>query len=440
MPKPSSVSSKTYLLVWSCLIPLLLFAFSARLSAEEIKLRRGGSFEAKILKTPEQNDGKYELQLANGSVLQIDKREVDSIVKPQSSEAEYQLELKRHNLTTVQGHLEMSDWCQKNKLRVQKVKHLRKIVELDPDHEHARRLLGYTRHLTSGQWVLRDEYYQSIGYVRDGASMRLPASRQVESESQKHRDALNEWKGKIPRYITLLKNQRRFAEAKQSLESIEDVKAIPVLMDQFQRLSKKKNVSDFDREVKSLLVSIIAKFDILSAKLFLVDRALNEPDDLLRDDAFQVLRKKHARWTAEYLIGRLKRIPPETKEMIPDREAIALRDFIGRAAEMLEKLEVDVSEAVLPLINLIYVKRVLLPLAIPQKGGLGGASFGKDGSMSMNQGSKKPQPRPVTIQIEPARVVLIGLTEQRFDYDKKAWLDWFLSQTLPTQIDLRRLD
>lgn len=407
---------------------------------DEIKLRRGGAFQAEVIRTPEQNGGRYELRLENGAVIEIDQREVDSVVAPQSVESDYQAELKRHDLTTADGHMAMAEWCQVNRLRIQKVKHLRKVIEIDPEHEHARRLLGYTRHIVSGKWVLRDEYFQSIGYVRDGAAMRLPVAQQVEEQERAHREAVNEWKGKIPRWIKLLENERRFAEARTELESIDDVKAIPVLVDAYQRLSGSKRPVEYHRDVKSLLIGIVSQFDILSARLFLVELALNEPDDVLREEAARILKQKHATWTADYLISRLKRIPPSADGMIHDREAIAVRDFISRAATMLESLETDVSEAILPLINLIYINRVLVPVAAPQRGGLGGASFGSDGSIGMSQGSPKPQPRPVNIRIEPARVALIKLTDQRFDYDKQAWLDWYLSQTLPAKIDLRRLD
>lgn len=429
---------------WSYPIPVFLltgfFGLFSIADGDEIKLRRGGSFEATVVKSPEDNNGNYEFRLSNGAVIQVAKREVDSIVSPQSTEANYQAELSNHDLSTVEGHLEMVEWCQKQNLRIQKVKHLRRVVEIDPDNEQARRLLGYTRHIVTGKWVLRDEYYQSIGYVRDGTTMRLPQAQKVEQEEKNHKAAVIEWKGKIPRLITLLRNQRKFAEAKEELESIDDVKAIPVLVDTYEKLSRKKQISDFDRQVKSMLMGILAKFDILSAKLFLVNVALNEPDDVMQEDAKQILQKKHAKWTAEYLISRLNRIPPTSTGLIPDREAIAIRNFIGRAATILQELNTDTDEAILPLINLISINRVLLPLAQPKKGGLGGASFDSNGGVGMSQGSKKPEPRPVTIRIEPARVALIKMTEQRFDYDKKSWLNWYLSNTLPTKIDLRRLD
>ena len=410
-------------------------------SADEIKLRRGGSLSGKVVKKPEANNGFYEIELSSGASIQIAKREVDSIVKPQFTVTAYQAELANHDLATVQGHMEMVDWCTKNKLRLQKSKHLRQVIELDPEHEQARRLLGYTRHILSGKWVLRDEYYQSIGYVRDGSAMRLPQAQRVEQEERKHRDALNAWKGKIPRLITLLKNQRKFAEAKQELQEIDDVKAIPVMIDYYKRIAKKRQQNEFDRQVKSMLMGIISKFDILSARLFLVDAALNEPDDVLQDEAEQYLRRKHAQWTADYLIARLNRIPPSSNTMIHDRDAFALQNFINRAAVLLENLEdADVSESILPLINVIYVKRILVPLSPQKKGGLGGATFDSNGGVGMNQGSKKPEPRPVEIRNGVALTVLKNLTERQIQYDKSQWLSWYLSRTLPTKIDLRRLD
>lgn len=410
------------------------------LRADEIKLRRGGSLKGIIQKTPEENGGYYEILLETGGLLKLLKNEVDSVVAPQSSTESYQAELKKHDLSSVEGHLNLAKWCQENKLRVQKTKHLRKVIELDPDQSAARRLLGYTRHLHTGKWVLRDEYYQSIGYVGNGTTMRLPAALLVESEQKKHRDAVIQWKGKIPRLITLLKNPRKFAEAKSELEEIEDVKSIAVLIDIYTKTGKKKQFSQFDRETRSLLMSIIAKFEILSAKAFLVNVALYEMDDVLQDEALRVLKSKHAPWTAEYLIARLNRIPPALTTMIHDRQAAEQLEFIGRAAAILQELETDVSEAILPLINLVYINRVLVPVAQPKRGGLGGATFSKNGGVGLNQGSEKPKPRAVQIEVELARIALVKLTEQRLGYNKGAWLDWYLSKSIPPRVDLRRLD
>lgn len=419
----------------------IAFVFSAvQASADEIKLRRGGTFRGTVNKTPEENNGFYEFQLESGGLLKIAKNEVDSIVAPQSSVADYQKELVNHNLATVQGQLEMAEWCQKNKLRLQKVKHLRQAIAIDPDQEQARRLLGYTRHVRTGKWVLRDEYYQSIGYVRSGTSMRLPQARIVEAEEKSHREAVAKWKSDINRWLTLLRSPKKFAEAKQNLEDIDSVKAIPGLIAAYQKLSNKRQLSNFDRDVLSLLMNVIAKFDILSAKSFLVDRALNESNDILQDEAEQILKNKYAQWTADYIISRLNRIPPRMAGMIKYRDALALQHFVNRAATILQGLEADISEAILPMINLLVVQRVLEPMAIPKKGGLGGASFGSDGSMSMSQGSEKPKPIPVTIKMEPVKVALIKETEQRFEYDQSAWLQWYLNRSMPNRVDLRRLD
>ena len=424
--------------------PFLLATFSTAIQgdvrADVIELRRGGSHEGKILRQPEENGGFYEIELANGGILRIDKREVERVVQPQSSVSVYQSELANHDLATVAGQMEMVKWCQEQRLRVQKAKHLRKIIEIDPDHEAARRLLGYTRHIVTGKWVVREEYYQSIGYVGQGASMRLPAGLLVDNEKKKHAEAVRDWNVRINRLLTLLKNQRKFAEAKAELEGIEDPKAIPVLISNYQKIGKRGTLSDFDREVKSMILNLVGRFDILSARSFLVEVALFEPNDVLQDEAERLVKSGFAEWAAEYLVARLKRIRPTIVEMVPDAMAVRDRDFVARAAVILKGLETDTSEAVLPLINLVVLERLLPPLKPQKKGGLGGASFGKDGGVAMNQGSEKPKPRPIRIDMVTVQTVLTGMTEQRFGNDKNSWLQWYLSRTLPGTVDLRRLD
>ncbi|MEC9093059.1 MAG: hypothetical protein VX438_10165 [Planctomycetota bacterium] len=419
---------------------LALMGIGFVVRADEIKLRRGGVIHGTVQKTPDSNNGFYQILLDGGGLLKLAAKEVDSVVAPQASQADYQAEAAAHDLETVQGHLDLAEWCLEKKLRIQRSKHLRKVIQLEPNHESARRLLGYTRHLRTGKWVLRDEYYQSIGYVGSGTTMRLPAGLLVESEQKKHREALNQWKTQVPRLITFLKNPRKSEQARADLQAIDDLKAIEVLVDTYQKLGQRSVSTAFDRDLRSLVMNVIAKFDILSAKSFLLNVGLFERDDVLQDEALQILKAKHAVWATEYLVARLNRIPPVLKSLVNDATAIEHRDFISRAAIVLGQLETDASEAILPLINLVYINRVLVPLAPAKRGGLGGATFSKNGGVGMNQGSEKPVPRPVRIEIEAARIALVQLTEQRLGYNKTAWLDWYLSRTIPPRVDLRRLD
>lgn len=408
-------------------------------TADEIQLRRGGSLFGTVSKSPESNGGFYEIQLDSGGLIKISKSEVDRVVAAQSSRESYQEKAATLNLNTIEGQMQIQEWCRDNKLRVQREKHLRKILEMDPEHKTARELLGYVRHLHTNKWVNREEYFQSIGYVRFGTSMQLPLAGKISEEKKTHDKAQDQWKSKLSIWIRLLKNPQKFAEAKANIEGIKDQKAIAALIDKYNSLGARR-LNETDRQIKSILMETLAGFDVLSAKSFLVGQAISQPDDVLRDEAEMYLKRKYAAWTADYLTNYLTGIAPSDRLERTDRSVLAETDQVNRIATILKDLETDVSESILPLINVLTLDRVLMPSAAPPKGGLGGATFDSNGGASMSQGSSKPKKRPVHIENTAVQIALSNITSQRLGFNKRAWLEWYLNRTLPAQVDLRRLD
>lgn len=60
---------------------------------------------------------------------------------------------------TVEGQLALAQWCAKKKLADRQRAHLTMVLQLEPDHEQARRLLGFRR--IDGDWVSREEIEQA---------------------------------------------------------------------------------------------------------------------------------------------------------------------------------------------------------------------------------------------------------------------------------------
>lgn len=56
---------------------------------------------------------------------------------------------------TVAGQMELADWCAAQKMRDQERSHLTRVIEIEPDHQLARRRLGFLR--VDNQWISRDE-------------------------------------------------------------------------------------------------------------------------------------------------------------------------------------------------------------------------------------------------------------------------------------------
>ena len=424
---------------------LVVLSFAGPVSADTLVLLRGGEFEGTVTKEPDTNGGFYEFKLDSGVLMKINKSEVDRIVVPQESLASYQAELARVKPVDVAGHITMAEWCGANRLRRQQEYHRRKIIELDPNHRETRLLLGYSWNAKLSKWVVRDEFLQSIGYVRVGRNMRLPIAEQIANKQKEHKSSLLKWESDINRWLTLLNNERKFAEAKKNLEEIEDVTAVPVLIKKFEQRSKQKarsRLTGADRDVLVFLMERIASFDILSAKSFLVNQALSQSNETLRDEAELHLKQKHPEWTANYLINYFKGISAQILTPINERELAGEQNRIARAAILLRNLEVDISQATLPLINVLWVNRVLPPGAAPKKGIGGPIGFSNQGGIGngMSMGSEKQKAKGVQIPNDEVLITLRQMTEQRFSFDKSQWINWYTSDTLPPLVDLRRLD
>jgi hypothetical protein len=56
---------------------------------------------------------------------------------------------------SIEGHLEVANWCQKNGLREQERAHLFRVLDLNPEHAPARQRLGFVR--AGNQWVSLEE-------------------------------------------------------------------------------------------------------------------------------------------------------------------------------------------------------------------------------------------------------------------------------------------
>jgi hypothetical protein len=112
---------------------------------------------------------------------------------------------------TVEGNLQLADWCADRKLADQERAHLTRVIDLNPDHMAARDRLGFVRQ--NGGWVSRDELAQSAA---------REAARQA---------ALEKWRLEIAALRKDLehRSQQRKEFAQQKLQGIVDPEAIPAI-------------------------------------------------------------------------------------------------------------------------------------------------------------------------------------------------------------------
>ncbi|HMC12236.1 MAG TPA: hypothetical protein VKH44_13135, partial [Pirellulaceae bacterium] len=114
-------------------------------------LEAGGQLEGEWLNRNEQPLTKYEVR-RGGITVTLPLSQVREAIRQSPGELEY---AKRAPVAadTVDGQWELAEWCRKNNLMRQREVHLRRVVELNPNHQQARFALGYQ--FQQGQWITR---------------------------------------------------------------------------------------------------------------------------------------------------------------------------------------------------------------------------------------------------------------------------------------------
>ncbi|NLE39341.1 MAG: hypothetical protein GX621_15075, partial [Pirellulaceae bacterium] len=181
------------------LLPVLLLA--SPVAAEVFRLRDGGRIVGRLLNEDQVPRRDYTIELSAGGQITLAKDEVLERTPLRPNEEKYE-KLRAECPDTVEGHWELAAWCLTNHLPSQRDAHLNRILELDPNHERARRALGYTR--IDGAWQIRKEVMESQGLQLYRGRYRTKQEIEILQRDEKDQRTRNEWRGKMKRYSAWL--------------------------------------------------------------------------------------------------------------------------------------------------------------------------------------------------------------------------------------------
>jgi hypothetical protein len=331
---------------------------------------------------------------------------------PDRAETEYETIRSRYP-DTVEGQWALAEWCRENHLTAQRDTHLHRIIELDPDHAEARRLLHYSK--VDGQWKTRDDVMIQNGLVRYKGQWMLPQKVELLKKEEKQKATQVEWTGKLKTWRNWLGTDRD-QQARRAITEINNPAALAPLL---------KGLKEEDSPaVRLLFVEALTNIDDPGAAWALAVRALDDPDREVRLTCLDHLRTKPHPDLVNYFITRLQKRNIDN-EMV-NRIGVAL----GRMKD---------PSAVGPLIKaLVTMHKFPLP-----SGGSGSmsAAFGSGpggggGGLSVGGG---PKFATRTLRNQDVLDALIAITGQNFSFDQRAWEIWLSAQrkTAPAH-DLRR--
>ena len=107
-------------------------------SAEVFVLAGGGRLVGELVNRNESPRQKYVIQTADGATVTLDAAQVRKILRQRPEEAEYERICPTYP-DTAAAQWELAEWCRQHTLLPQREVHLRRVIELDPEHVEARR-------------------------------------------------------------------------------------------------------------------------------------------------------------------------------------------------------------------------------------------------------------------------------------------------------------
>ncbi len=395
-----------------------LFAAAAGTApAEVFVLRGGGQVVGELVNPKESPRRQYVVQTADGAAITLDAAQVEKVQAVRPAEAEYERIYPAY-ADTAAAQWELAQWCRQNKLAAQRERHLRRVIELDPDHADARHALGYS--LVDRQWVTRDEAMIQRGYQKYKGEWRLKQEIELLESKEKQAAAQQEWFQNIKRWRGWLGTDRD-RQARENLRTIADPAAVKALTAGLQE--------DPNPAVRVLLVESLAKIDAPDAVQALAVASLADEVAEVRLTCLDHLQTKPRPEAVRYYIGRLSRKKSTNEEI--NRAAFAL----GRMKD---------PSAIEPLIDVlvtVHKFKIVQPGGSNSMSGTFGTGPGGSGAPGGSGIGVGNRPKIVRQSFSNQAVLdaLVALTGQNFNFDKKAWRYWYGAQKKPTEtLDARR--
>jgi hypothetical protein len=315
---------------------------------------------------------------------------------------------------TAAGHWKMAEWCRENRLSKQRQAHLKRVLELDPDHEQARHALGYSQ--ISGRWVTQEQVMRERGYVKSKhapGKWVLPQEEALLEKRKQTKNAQMEWMAKVKRWSSWLDTDKA-GMAIEGLKSINDPLAVLAL--------SKYLKDDRRREARLLYVQALSRINVSASMEVLINTSLYDEDDEVRLAALdEVVARNYLPGVAMYV------------------QALRHKDneVVNRAAVALGQLKDPL--AIGPLIDALVTTHTF----VVQKGqpGQTQATFGNlpGGGGGYNFGGSSTEIIKKRFENRDVLQALVDLTGgTSFNFDVKAWKYWYVGQKKPKTLDARR--
>lgn len=393
--------------------------------ADTFLLKNEGKIEGTLVNVDDKWAADYTIRTPDGGQITIPRTQVKEIVKLRDTEVTYD-KIAPTYPDTVEGQMELASWCAKNFLSVAEKNHLRRVIELAPDHDKARRRLNYEKY--QGEWLTKDEVLKRKGLLSYGGRARTAQEIELIEQRKLVDQKEKSWFAAMKRIREDLDSRDRAKQeaAKTKLLTIDDPNSVKAIVFYYDRENDKKQPDAArSRVLKQWLVEVLSKLGQGDALSALVKYSLEERDDDVRIACFEAVSKhKVAASVNRYMLA-LKDRDNDTVQ----RGAIGLR-YMGDRRAIGPLIEALVTQHTYDLPTNQATGPNSITTTFDKSGGSSGG-----GGLGVNQ---KPRKIKKHILNEEVHSALSQMTGQDFGFDQKLWRKWLATQKETPQFDGRR--
>jgi hypothetical protein len=385
--------------------------------ADTFHLAGGGVVEGKVL---EDLGTALRVRTSIG-VIDIEKEAIQKREPGRTAWDDYEDRQKKCP-NTAAAHFELSQWCEKNNLRTERIDELKLVIKLDPNHAKARAALGYKKE--NGRWTRHKPTSPADAAARQ-------ARLQSEKDAKLQQKLVAEWFVKIKAIhrgrLAAKSGPRRaqyFREGRDQIMTIDEPLAIgPVT----------SVLSAGDEDCRRLMVEWLDQFKQDEATLNLIVIALLDPAEKIREQAALSLFKRKDGRIVNELLDALR----SDDEFILRNAAAALG--VLKATEAIEDLVSVLSTQTRQAV--VISRPAYLDGIYDDYSGLvyyhvGGGYFyyRPTGIGCLGPGTfvgtvSQLSVEWVDVHRTQVQEALIQITGQNFGFDERAWLKWNSQRT-----------
>lgn len=395
--------------------------------SDEVVLHSGQVLYGAVTETRNapQNSTELEVVLDDGTKL-ILQRELFRSWKPEPAAMPEYRELAEKVARSVDSQWELVQWCKDNKLKPQMDTHARIVLEIDPEHVDARRLLGHQR--IRGRWQDPEVEEKRKGKVKINNVWVLPEIYEIARAMAEYNEKQVGWKKTLNGLFTQgAGSSSKASEAVEKIRSIRDPEAVDALV---ARLMDAKSVPPIPQ--RAVIIEVLCEIPTLSSTTALLDYYMTNVDDNEgRDRAIRTISKRaaHKPQVARRLVGDLGIDLNGDREKLTNRN-VALENHrrLERAATALRVIEANVGiEALIVSIQVPYTVK----MKVKENAALSGGNV-------QGGGGTRELVDSFVLENLSAVDTLEKMTGQKFGKNQNAWLRWWVAENTPQNLNLRR--